>query len=83
METKLNAWPPGMADFVNHRLINDYIRDTSVKTGVHKRTVYNTRVEKIEKIEKKWLVRTSTFEAYCDMPRISARLGVRKGTSEA
>ncbi len=35
MKLKINSWPVDTADFVNHRVLNEYIQDTSYKTGVH------------------------------------------------
>ena len=48
-------------DYVNHRVINDYIRDTSEKAGVNERTLYDTKVEKIEKSGARWRFKTTTL----------------------
>lgn len=61
MKLKINSWPDGTSDFVNHRVLNEYIQDTSRKTGVHSKTEYNTRVEKVFKNGKLWEVQTSTL----------------------
>ena len=61
MKLKLNSWPAGTADFVNHRVLNEYIQDTSRRTGVHSSTQYNTRVEKVSKCDKSWEVHTCTL----------------------
>ena len=61
MKLKINSWPIGTEDFVNHRVLNEYIQDTSRKSGVHAKTVYNTRVEKIFKSRSLWQVQTSTL----------------------
>ena len=61
MKLKLNSWPDGTEDFVNHRILNEYIQDTSRRTGVHSRTQYDTRVEKVFKSGKVWKVQTSTL----------------------
>ena len=61
MKLKINDWPTGTADIVNHRVLNAYIQDTSRKTGVHSRTHYRTRVEKVVKVGKCWKVHTSTL----------------------
>ena len=61
MKLKINSWPTDTADFVNHRVLNEYIQDTSRKTGVHSATQYNTRVEKVSKSGKLWRVQTSTL----------------------
>lgn len=58
----LNSWPEGTPDFVNHRIICDYIQDTSRKTGVHFKTIYNTRVERVAKAGQLWKVQSSTLE---------------------
>ena len=56
----LNSWKPGTDDFVNHAVLNEYIQETSHKTGVHERTLYRTRVEHISKDGSIWRVHTST-----------------------
>ena len=61
MKMKLNSWPAGTEDYVNHRVLNEYIQDTCFKTGVHSRTYYDTRVEKVLKSGKGWKVHTSTL----------------------
>lgn len=61
MNLKINSWPPDTADYVNHRVLNDYIQDTSLKTGVYSCTIYNTRVEKVFKSGQIWKVQTSTL----------------------
>ena len=61
MKLKTNSWPTGTADFVNHSVLNEYIQDTSRKTGVHPATQYHTRVEKVFKSGKLWRVQTSTL----------------------
>ena len=61
MKLKLNSWPNGTEDYVNHRVLNEYIQDTSGRTGVHSRTHYDTRVEKVFKNGKVWKVQTSTL----------------------
>ena len=61
METTLNSWPPDTADYVNHRILNAYIQDTSRKTKVHECTVYKTRVENILKSGSVWRLQTSTL----------------------
>lgn len=60
MKLKINSWPAGTDDYVNHRVLNEYIQDTSRRTGVHSLTHYNTRVEKVLKSGKGWKVHTST-----------------------
>lgn len=62
MKLKINSWPAATADFVNHRVLNEYIQDTSRRNGVHSKTLYDTRVEKIFKKGEVWKVQTSTLE---------------------
>ena len=61
MKLTLNSWKPGTEDFVNHRVLQEYIEETSRTTQVHERTVYQTRVEEISKAESFWRLRTSTL----------------------
>lgn len=60
MKLKINSWPAGTEDYVVHRVLNEYIQDTSRKTGVHLNTMYNTRVERIFKSGRLWKMRTSS-----------------------
>ncbi len=62
MKLKINEWPEGTEDYVNHRVLSEYIQDTARRSGVHERTLYDTRVEKVEKRGKGWGVRTSTLK---------------------
>ena len=62
MKLKINSWPAATADFVNHRVLNEYIQDTSRRNGVHSKTLYDTRVEKIFKKGEVWKMQTSTLE---------------------
>ena len=62
MKTTLNSWKPGTEDYVNHRVLQKYIEETSRITQVHEHTVYHTRVEEISK-ESSWRLRTSTLES--------------------
>lgn len=64
MKLKINSWPAGTDDYVNHRVLNEYIQDTSRRTGVHSSTHYNTRVEKVFKSGKVWKVHTSTLNKF-------------------
>ena len=63
MKLKINLWPVSSADFVNHRVLNECIQDTSYKSGVNSKTRYNTRVEKVFKNGQVWNVQTSTLTA--------------------
>lgn len=76
MKLKLNEWPPGTTDFVSHHVLAEYIRNTAVKTAVHEKTVYGTRVEKIEKSGENWDVTTSTLQDYSESTKISERFWV-------
>lgn len=73
MKLKINSWPDGTPDFVNHRVLNAYIQDTSRKTGVHERTLYGTRVEDISKRGSVWKVRASTLAQNSGTTKTSER----------
>ena len=77
METTLISWPPDTADFVNHRIINAYIQETSRKTKVHDCTVYKTRVENISKKGSVWRLQTSTLTQSSLDEQRTERLWVR------
>ena len=77
METTLNPWPPDTADYVNHRILNAYIQDTSRKTKVHECTVYKTRVENVSKRGSVWRLQTSTLMKHSLEDQRIERLWVR------
>lgn len=58
MRVTLNAWPDKTPDFVSHRVMNEYIIDTSRKSGVHGVTLFGAKVTNIEKVNElsKWQV---------------------------
>ena len=62
MTLKVNDWPYGTPDFVNHRVLSKYIQDVAHKTGVHSKTMYGTRVENVCKDGHIWKVQTSTLK---------------------
>ena len=62
MRLKLNAWPPGTPDFVNHKVLGEYIQDTSRKSHVDKVTYYGARVTDVHKDGARWHVTWSTIQ---------------------
>ncbi|CAI6341648.1 unnamed protein product [Periconia digitata] len=66
LETTLHPFAPGTPDVVRHSVLADYIRDTSVKTGVHAITTYNTKVSSVRQISHQpplWSVSSTTLQA--------------------
>ncbi|KIW60848.1 hypothetical protein, variant 2 [Exophiala xenobiotica] len=61
LELSVNSWPAGTPAFVKHNVIAEYIQDTSIKTGIHERTLYNTRVKNLSKEGNIWRLETSTW----------------------
>lgn len=64
LEMKINTFKPGTPSIVNHRVLKEYIQDTSSKFDIPACTLYNTRVEHIFKKNKRWQVETSTVIAH-------------------
>ncbi|PWY86668.1 pantothenate transporter, partial [Aspergillus heteromorphus CBS 117.55] len=62
MRVKLNAWPEGTPEFVSHRVMKEYIQDTSAKAGSDAVTIYGARVTKLHKDEGNWRLTWSTLE---------------------
>ncbi|KAE8351271.1 cytochrome P450 [Aspergillus coremiiformis] len=62
MQIKLRAWPEGTPDFVNHRVVKEYIQDIATHTGVHERTVYGARVRHVHKDGETWHVNWSILD---------------------
>lgn len=62
MRIKLRAWPENTPDFVHHSVVNEYIRDIALSTGVDERTIYGARVEHVYKNGGKWHVNWSVLD---------------------
>ena len=61
MRLKLNSWSEGTPDYVSHRVLRDYIQDTSRKCGVDEVTIYGARVVNVRKDGSAWQVTWSTI----------------------
>lgn len=59
--TETQYFETGTSEFVDYRVLNDYIQDTSHQTVVHARIMYNSRVDAISKRASDWNLRTSTI----------------------
>ncbi|KAG4027285.1 hypothetical protein MFRU_031g00340 [Monilinia fructicola] len=55
-EIKNHPWKEGTGDFVNVKVVGDYLEDYSKKFHLEQVLRYNTKVEKIEKLNGKWIV---------------------------
>lgn len=53
MRVTLNSWPDKTPDYVSHRVLKEYIVDTSKKSGVYDETIFGAKVTNIEKVTKK------------------------------
>ena len=62
LETTLHRFPVGTEDYVTHKVLADYIRDTSISTGVHGVTQYDTNVKHVWKSGESWSVETATLQ---------------------
>lgn len=62
LETTLHRFPVGTEDYVTHKVLADYIRDTSISTGVHGVTEYDTNVKNVWKCGESWSVETATLQ---------------------
>lgn len=61
LRTKLNAWPDGTPHYVNHRVLKEYIQDTSSKAGVDNVTIFGALVTKVYKDGHGWHVHWSSL----------------------
>ncbi|OKL61241.1 hypothetical protein UA08_03109 [Talaromyces atroroseus] len=62
LELSLNTWKPNTESFANHRVLAEYIQDTASKTGIAGQTLFNTKVERVNKQDGKWRVETRTWD---------------------
>jgi hypothetical protein len=61
-ELKGYPWKEGLDENINVRIIGEYLQSFSKSFNVESIIKFNTRVEKIEKLGKKWKVRSSTIQ---------------------
>ncbi|KAI0381882.1 FAD/NAD(P)-binding domain-containing protein [Hypomontagnella monticulosa] len=63
MRSSLLRWPEGSEDFVDQRVVHQYIQDIARLHDVYDKILFYTRVESVSKPEgsSKWIVITSTF----------------------
>ncbi|KAJ5083365.1 hypothetical protein N7456_012792 [Penicillium angulare] len=61
LRTKLNSWPEGTLDYVNHNALQNYIQDTSKKSGAHDVTIYGALVTNLHKEGHKWHISWSSL----------------------
>jgi len=54
MKTKLQEWPEGTQDYVNHRILKDYIQSLAKNTGVEESTIFGAKVTTVKKEGKTW-----------------------------
>ncbi|KAB8202728.1 hypothetical protein BDV34DRAFT_236765 [Aspergillus parasiticus] len=74
MRIKLRAWPENTPDFVHHSVVNEYIRDIALSTGVDERTIYGARVEHVYKNGGRWHVNWSVLDENGSIDGLEERL---------
>ncbi|KAE8316432.1 cytochrome P450 [Aspergillus transmontanensis] len=74
MRIKLRTWPENTPDFVHHSVVNEYIRDIALSTGVDERTIYGARVEHVYKNGGKWHVNWSVLDDNGSIDGLEERL---------
>ncbi|OQV06123.1 hypothetical protein CLAIMM_10745 [Cladophialophora immunda] len=80
MRTSLLPWPEGTEDFVNQKVLEEYIQNIASEHGVSAITQYHTRVEDVRKHPGEWVVRTTTLQKG---PSSGARFVERRWTFDA
>ncbi|KAN0104762.1 FAD/NAD(P)-binding domain containing protein [Hyaloscypha variabilis] len=60
-QLKSFPWKEGTPDFVNVRQKQEYIQSYSTHFGVEPLIRYNTRVEKLQKVDGRWKINSSTL----------------------
>lgn len=61
LRTKLNAWPDGTPNYVNHSVLKEYIQDTSSKSGADRVTIFGALVTRVYKDRGEWHVHWSSL----------------------
>lgn len=59
MEMQSHAWNPGTEEFILHNFLADYIQDAARANDVEKSIQFNTRVQRVRKVDERWRVTTS------------------------
>ncbi|ORY68280.1 uncharacterized protein BCR38DRAFT_463832 [Pseudomassariella vexata] len=77
MRSTLMSWSPGTEEFVSQDLIEKYIQDLALHTGVQEHILYDMSVESVAKSTNssapKWTIRTRTLRKTGSAPEFLAR----------
>ncbi|CAD6445792.1 6fdc982d-a0c6-4e74-9eea-af9f47ff6dff [Sclerotinia trifoliorum] len=57
-EMKGHPWKEGTGDFVNVKVVGDYLKDYARRFHLEQALRYNTKIEAIEKVGSKWVVKS-------------------------
>ncbi|EDO00163.1 hypothetical protein SS1G_03023 [Sclerotinia sclerotiorum 1980 UF-70] len=57
-EMKGHPWKEGTGDFVNVKVVGDYLKDYARRFHLEQVLRYNTKIEAIEKVDSKWVVKS-------------------------
>jgi hypothetical protein len=61
LRTTLGDFPPGTPDFVSHSSLKEYIQSLAERSGIHGKTLYNTKVKNLTKSGKRWKLDATTL----------------------
>ncbi|MCJ1379607.1 hypothetical protein MMC17_002709 [Xylographa soralifera] len=59
---KGQPWRKGTPDFVNHRVLKEYIQNVAAKSATESEYLFDTRVERIWKEGPQWIIRSTTLK---------------------
>lgn len=60
-EMKDHPWKDGTDDFVNVKVVGDYLEDYAKRFHLERVFRYNTKVETIDKVDGKWIVKSKAL----------------------
>ena len=56
-----HPWPSETLNYVNHKVINQYIEDAARASHLEKHTIFSTKVERLSKEDEEWTVVARTM----------------------
>ena len=72
MEMTCQKWRVGTEEFVPHHVLADYIEEAARSNGVSDSTHFDSRVDRVEKVDGQWEVDVSRLEKSGTSSRIMA-----------
>lgn len=84
-EMKDHPWKEGTGDFVNVKVVGEYLNDYAKRFHLERFLKYNTKVETIKKVDGRWIVRSKLLNRthdgnveFLEYEEVTCRVGTCK-----